>query len=58
MADVALPEKLGTVELTSFDGNHVAMAAARSRVAVVWLSKGVLTAGDPAGGWALLKCSE
>ncbi len=58
MADVALPEKLGTVELTGFDGNHVAMAADRSRVAVVWLTKGILAAGDPTGGWALLKCSE
>ncbi len=58
MADVALPANMGAVELTSFDGNHVAMAAARSRVAIVWLTKGVLAAGDPVGGWVLLKCSE
>ena len=56
--DVALPDKIGTVQLSNFDGNHVAMAAARSRVAVVWLTRGTLSAGDPTGGWALLRCSD
>lgn len=54
---VDLPSTIGAVPLTNFDGEHVAIAAARSRVAIVWLTQSILTSGDPTGGWALLKCS-
>jgi len=45
-------------ELGSFDGTHMAMAAARNRVAVVWLTQHALAAGQPVGGWALLECNN
>jgi hypothetical protein len=40
-----------------FDGKHMAMAAARQRVAVVWLNRPELVPTDGAGGWALLECN-
>lgn len=42
----------------AFDGTHLALAAARNRVAVVWLTKHALEAGQPTGGWALLECNN
>ncbi len=42
--------------LASFDGSHLALAAARGRVALVWLSSGKLTQGQPTGGWLLASC--
>lgn len=54
---VDLPSTIGPVSLATFDGEHVAMAAARSHVAIVWLMRSTLTTGDPTGGWALLRCS-
>lgn len=50
--------EVGVPSLAAFDGEHVAMAAARKRVAVVWLTKGALQDGDATGGWALLECNE
>jgi hypothetical protein len=42
--------------LASFDGSHVAVASARSTVAVTWLNANALEAGESTGGWALLAC--
>jgi hypothetical protein len=55
---VELPTSLGKINLSTFDGTHMAIAAARNHVAVVWLSKPKLADGDPTGGWALLKCAD
>ena len=55
-ATVTLDSASGVTSLAGFDGDHVAMAAARQRVALVWLTKTTLTAGDPTGGWAVLQC--
>jgi hypothetical protein len=44
--------------LSNFDGTHLAVAAARQRVALVWTTKSDLANGDPTGGWALLRCPE
>ncbi len=49
---------LGGGILDGFDGERVAIAAGRSRVAVVWINKSQLSKGDVIGGWALLKCPE
>lgn len=42
--------------LKSFDGKRLAVAAARGRVVVAWLSKEKLEAGDSAGGWLMARC--
>lgn len=55
---VELPPSLCDVSLSTFDGTHLAMAAARNRVVVVWLTKPKLSAGDPSGGYAVLKCAD
>jgi hypothetical protein len=55
---IELPTAMGPANLTSFDGSRFAVAAARSHVAVVWLSQATLAAGEPTGGWALLSCPE
>jgi hypothetical protein len=52
---VTLP--VGALGLTAFSGKQMAMAAARDRVAVVWLNKPQLAGGETTGGWALLRCS-
>lgn len=52
------PSSFGPANLTAFDGARIAMAAARDRVAVAWVTKGKLAAGEPAGGWALLRCAD
>jgi len=44
--------------LSAYDGAHLAMAAARKRVAVVWLTKATLSSGESPGGWALFDCNE
>ncbi len=43
--------------LESFDGTHLAAAAARTRVAVAWLNKSAAPSGTPMGGWAILQCT-
>ncbi len=55
---VALASDLGGGILEGFDGDRVAIAAARSRVAVVWVNKSQFASGDVMGGWALLKCAK
>lgn len=52
-----LSGSVGAASLDAFDGTHVAIAAARNKVALVWLSKHALTPGDATGGWALLDCA-
>jgi hypothetical protein len=42
--------------IDSFEGDHFAVAAARQLLAVVWLTKHSLRAGEPAGGYALFRC--
>lgn len=49
---------IGSAPIAGSDGAHVAMAAARGRVLVVWLSGADVTADQPTGGWALLACPE
>ena len=53
------PEPAATVSrdlpLSEYDGQAIAIAAARQRVAVAWLSES--TPSSP-GGWALLECAE
>jgi hypothetical protein len=55
---VDLPQAVGPVNLSTFDGKHIAMAAARGHVAVVWLTTSKPTPADPPGGWALLRCQD
>lgn len=55
---VELPAAVGPVNLGAFSGQQIAMAAARNKVAVVWLNKPKLAMGDLTGGWALLRCAE
>lgn len=55
---VQFKDTLGKASLSDFDGNRVAIATARGRVAVVWLSTLALTEGVPTGGWALLSCKK
>jgi len=57
VATVELPTTLGTASLTDFGGTQLSIAAARDRVAVIWLTKPNLISGDITGGWALLRCS-
>ncbi len=52
------PASFGPANLTTFDGVRIAMAAARNRVAVTWITKATLESTDPTGGWALLRCAE
>ena len=42
--------------LATFDGTHVATAWNAGVLAVAWLTKHQLAAGDPKGGWALFSC--
>jgi len=58
VVSMEFPVSVGPANLSTFDGVRVAMAAARERVLVTWVSKGKLAAGDPAGGWALLRCKD
>ena len=53
-----LPVSLGSTNLSAFDGSHIAIAAARKRVVVAWLSKSKLVNGNATGGWATLKCND
>jgi hypothetical protein len=55
---VDLQTNLGDATLANFSGTQLAMAAARNRVAIVWLTKPKLGETDPTGGWALLRCNE
>lgn len=55
---VDLQTNLGEATLANFGGTQMAMAAARNRVAIVWLTKPKLGDTDPTGGWALLRCNE
>lgn len=55
---VDLQNNLGDATLANFSGTQIAMAAARNRVAIVWLTKPKLGDTDPTGGWALLRCNE
>ncbi|MEZ4220274.1 MAG: hypothetical protein R3B13_05035 [Polyangiaceae bacterium] len=55
---VALASDLGGGVLDGFDGERLAIAAGRTRVAVVWVNKSQYSTGDVVGGWALLKCVE
>jgi hypothetical protein len=52
------PENSETITSSGFDGSHVAVAAGRSRLAVVWLTKQAPGASDSTGGYALLQCAE
>lgn len=47
------PEVTSEVTATGFSGTQMAIAAARSRLAIAWLGSGTST-----GGYALLQCSE
>ncbi|MEZ4371139.1 MAG: hypothetical protein R3B07_09950 [Polyangiaceae bacterium] len=49
---------VGSTALTGFEGDLVSMAAARGQVAVAWITRSKLSAGEPTGGWAVLSCSE
>ncbi len=49
---------VGSMSLSGFDGELVGIAAARSRVAIAWLTRQRLQAGDDAGGWAVLECAN
>jgi hypothetical protein len=51
-------DSVGTASLAGFDGQHVALAAARNQVAVVWLTGSELASGSALGGWALLSCAD
>lgn len=55
---IELQTNLGEATLANFSGTQLAMAAARNRIGIVWLTKPKLADGDPTGGWALLKCNE
>lgn len=55
---VVFDSTVGTTSLTGFEGDLVSMAAARGVVAVAWVTRSKLSAGEPTGGWALLSCSE
>jgi hypothetical protein len=55
---VAFSGAVGAVGLGSFDGARVAIAAARKRVFVAWISRNQLAPTDPTGGWALFSCGE
>ncbi len=57
-ATVELQTNLGEATLVGFDGTRMAMAAARNRIAIIWLTKAKLASGEPTGGWVLLKCNE
>ena len=48
----------GVVALAAFDGARVAIAAARNRVLVVWVTKNELGPTDPTGGYAILACGD
>jgi hypothetical protein len=58
VVSMEFPVSLGPNNLTTFDGKHIAVAAARDRVAVTWVSKSKLLPGDASGGWALLRCTD
>ncbi len=49
---------VGTTSLTGFEGDLVSMAAARGQVAVAWVTRSKLSAGEPTGGWAILSCKD
>jgi hypothetical protein len=55
---VVQQDTVGTESLAAFDGARVAIAAARNRVAVVWLTKHALGAMEPKGGFAVYACEE
>lgn len=56
-ASDSVPIPLGAGALTGFDGQRVAVAAARTRVAVAWVNAAQVSSGT-VGGWALLKCAQ
>ncbi|MFO0568787.1 MAG: hypothetical protein U0263_24205 [Polyangiaceae bacterium] len=58
VVEMDFPVSLGPTNLSSFDGTRIAIAAARERVVVTWVSKGKLASGDATGGWALLRCTD
>lgn len=58
VVSMEFPVSLGPNNLTTFDGTHIAMAAARERVVVTWVSKSKLANGDATGGWATLRCKD
>jgi len=57
-APVEYSGTLGSQSLSSFDGDMVAMDAARGQVAVAWVTRSRLVAGEPTGGWAILECKN
>lgn len=48
--------KFDAAPLAQFDGEALAVAAARGRVAVVWTSSAKLTPPMPTGGWLIARC--
>lgn len=55
---VVFDGSVGDTALTGFEGDMVSMAAARGLVAVAWVTRSKLSAGEPTGGWAVLSCSD
>ena len=55
---VQLTSNIMGVSVVAVDGNHVAIAAARQRVALAWLRQQQLVGASSPGGWALLECGE
>lgn len=49
---------VGATSLATFDGARVAVAAARNRVLIVWLTRSALGPIDPTGGYAVLACGD
>ena len=43
---------------SGYDGQNVAIAAGRNRVAVAWITKASATSSDAVGGYALLQCAD
>jgi hypothetical protein len=57
-ATLTLSDAVGSLSLKRYAGRQMAVAAARERVALVWLNEPTLEEGERAGGWALLSCPE
>jgi hypothetical protein len=58
IASPAASVEVTAAGVADFDGQHLALASTRKRVAVAWLTKHALASGDPTGGWALLECND
>ena len=55
-ATQAFSQTIGGVSLGSYDGKSIAVAAARNRVAVTWVTRQSLGSTDATGGFALFAC--